>query len=194
MDKIISLDFDDCMYDLMELNINYVEYAHGLPNIDSQIESYYWLYQNFPDIGNVLWNNVDHYTQGKLVPGAKEFYDKLVSLVGEDKIQIVTSSMPDVIEEKNQMIKSFGFNCDVVHSIFNVYPKYHFTKNTILIEDHMGNVRDHILYNQCYGIVFNHRKLNYIRTQAIDEFTYYAETFDELFKIIERRLMDYEKM
>ena len=40
MDKIISLDFDDCMYDLMELNINYVEYAYGLPNIDSQIESY----------------------------------------------------------------------------------------------------------------------------------------------------------
>lgn len=190
MGKLISLDFDDVIYDLMELNINYIDTMHGIPDIDKQIEHYYWLYQTFPDIGDNLWNNPDNYIKGRLVSGAKEFYDKLVELIGEDNIQIVTSSMPDVVEKKNIMIKEFGFNCDIIHSIFGVHPKHHYTKNTILIDDAIGNIIDHVGHNQCYGILFNHRRLDYIK-KANDGMSYpYVETYDDVLYIIKRRLIN----
>lgn len=187
MGKLISLDFDDVIYDLMELNIKYIDTMHGIPDIDKQIEHYYWLYQTYPDIGNNLWNNPDNYIRGRLVSGAKEFYDELVEIIGEDNIQIVTSSMPDVVEKKNIMIKDFGFNCDVIHSIFGVHPKHHYTKNTLLIDDAIGNITDHIMHNQCHGVLFNHRGLDYIR-KAKDGISYaYVETYNDLLKMIKQR-------
>ena len=38
MTKLISLDFDDCLYDLMSLNVKYVKDNYGVINIHRKIK------------------------------------------------------------------------------------------------------------------------------------------------------------
>ena len=118
-----------------------------------------------------------------------EFYKELVELVGEDRIQIVTSSMENVIPLKDRMIKErFGINCKIIHSIFGKFKKHHFTKNTFLIEDCVGNVRDHYMYNQNHGIIFNHMNLKYIKKECDAEGFTHTTTYGELIEYVKRYL------
>ena len=39
MTKLISLDFDDCLYDLMSLNVKYVKDKYGVINIHRKIKT-----------------------------------------------------------------------------------------------------------------------------------------------------------
>lgn len=182
--KLISLDFDDMMYDLMCLNIKYVKEKYNV-DIIKDINSYYYIWENYPTIMEDLWNHPENYVKGELIPGALEFYNKLVDILGVEKIQIVTSSMPDIIVEKNKMIKSLGIECDVVHSIFNgSFPKSFYTYGTVLIDDHTKNVYEHIYKNSYYGIVFNHMRLPYIKENAKKDNLKYAETYEELLDIL----------
>lgn len=107
----------------------------------------------------------------------------------EDRIQIVTSSMENVIPLKDRMIKErFGINCKIIHSIFGKFKKHHFTKNTFLIEDCVGNVRDHYMHNQNHGIVFNHMNLKYIKKECDAEGFTHTTTYGELIEYVKRYL------
>lgn len=178
---IISLDWDDVMYHLMQKNIEFVEKEYGVKDVHLEITDYYYLYRTYPKIADELWNHPENYITGELVEGAKEFYQELVDLVGEDKIQIVTSSMENVIEAKNKMIKEkFGINCKVIHSIFGKHKKHEFTKGTILVDDHIQNIKDHEEFNNDVGIVFNHMKLEYISKLILEHELNYVEDFETL--------------
>lgn len=180
-DIIISLDWDDVMYHLMQKNIEFVEKEYGIKDVHLEITDYYYLYRTYPKIADELWNHPENYITGKLVEGAKEFYQELVNLVGEDKIQIVTSSMENVIPLKDKMLRDkFNINCKIVHSVFGKHKKYEFTKDTILIDDFVGNVREHFIHNMDYGIVFNHMNLEYIKQECIQEGYVHVTTFEEV--------------
>lgn len=180
-DIIISLDWDDVMYHLMQKNIEFVEKEYGVKDVHNEITDYYYLYRTYPKIADELWNHPENYISGELVNGAKEFYQELVNLVGEDKIQIVTSSMENVIELKDKMLKErFGINCKIVHSIFGKHKKYEFTKDTLLIDDFVGNIREHYIHNLNYGIVFNHMNLDYIKKESEEEGLLHVTTFEEV--------------
>lgn len=178
---IISLDWDDVMYHLMQKNIEFIEKEYGVKNVHNEITDYYYLYRTYPKIADVLWNHPENYISGELIEGAKEFYQELVKLVGEDKIQIVTSSMENVIPLKDKMIREkFNINCKIVHSIFGKHKKYEFTKDTLLIDDFVGNVREHFIHNMNYGIVFNHMNLVYIKQECDQEGYLHVTTFEEV--------------
>lgn len=180
-DVIISLDWDDVMYHLMQKNIEFVEKEYGIKDVHNEITDYYYLYRTYPKIADELWNHPDNYISGELVNGAKEFYQELVNLVGEDKIQIVTSSMENVIPLKDKMIRErFDINCKIVHSIFGKHKKHEFTKDTLLIDDFVGNVKEHWVNNLNYGIVFNHMDLDYIKKESEDEGFIHLTTFKEV--------------
>lgn len=186
---IISLDLDDVIYDLMKKNIQFVEEVYGVKDVHLEITDYYYLYNNYPRIAEELWNHPENYITSELIDGALEFYKELVELVGEDRIQIVTSSMENVIPLKDRMIKErFGINCKIIHSIFGKFKKHHFTKNTFLIEDCVGNVRDHYTHNQNYGIIFNHMNLEYIKKECDAEGFTHTTTYGELIEYVKRYL------
>lgn len=195
--KLISLDFDDCLYDLMALNIKYVEDNFGIPNIHNKITSYYEIYNTYPSIGIDLWNNPDKYIQGKLVDNAYEFYSKLVKEYGVESIQIVTSSMENIIDVKNDMIKNrFGIDCDIKHSIFNKVEKHTLTNGTLLIDDHIGNIVNHLTNNSGQGIIFNHMDIEYIRKHGEHlanghKEICYSNNFKVLFSKINNRLLNH---
>lgn len=180
-DVIISLDWDDVMYHLMQKNIEFVEKEYGIKDVHNEITDYYYLYRTYPKIADELWNHPENYISGGLIDGAKEFYQELVNLVGEDKIQIVTSSMENVIPLKDKMIRErFGINCKIVHSVFGKHKKYEFTKDTLLIDDFVGNIREHYIHNLNYGIVFNHMNLDYIKKESEEEGLLHVATFEEV--------------
>lgn len=178
---IISLDWDDVMYHLMQKNIEFIEKEYGVKDVHLEITDYYYLYRTYPKIADELWNHPENYITGELVDGAKEFYQELVNLVSEDRIQIVTSSMENVIELKDKMIRErFGINCKIIHSIFGKHKKYEFTKDTLLIDDFVGNIKEHYIHNLNYGIVFNHMNLDYIKKESEDEDLLHVTTFKEV--------------
>ena len=180
-DTIISLDWDDVIYHLMQKNIEFVEKEYGIKDVYKEITDYYYLYRTYPKIADELWNHPENYISADLVNGAKEFYQELVNLVGEDKIQIVTSSMENVIPLKDKMIRErFGINCKIIHSIFGKHKKYEFTKDTLLIDDFVGNIKEHYIHNLNYGIVFNHMNLDYIKKESEDEDLLHVTTFKEV--------------
>lgn len=180
--KLISLDWDDFLYDLMELNIEYVKEKFG-EDVLNNINSYYWLWENYPTIMEDLWNNPKNYIKGNLFKGSLEFYQKLKNELGTDKIQIVTSSCRDVIEEKNLFIRSLGFDCEIVHSVFGgEFPKHFYTYGTVLIDDHVDNIVNHCTHNSYFGIVVNHRHLPYIKEKALEVNQIYTETFEGVFE------------
>lgn len=178
-DVLISLDWDDVIYDLMKKNIEFINIHYGVSDVHLEITDYYYLYRTYPKIADKLWNHPENYITGELVEGAKEFYQELVNLVGEDKIQIVTSSMENVIPLKDKMLRDkFNIKCKIVHSVFGKHKKYEFTKNTLLIDDFVGNIRDHFIHNQNYGIVFNHMDLEYIRKECESEGYLHVTTYE----------------
>lgn len=190
IDAGITLDLDDVIYDLMKRNISFVEEVYGVKDVHLEITDYYYLYRTYPRIAEELWNHPENYISSELIEGAIEFYNELVELVGgEDKIQIVTSSMENVIPLKNKMIKeTFGFNCKVIHSIFGKYEKHIFTKGTFLIEDHVGNLKDHTTRNQCGGVIFNHMKLAYIEELCKQEGFEHVTTYKEVLESVKSYL------
>lgn len=186
---IISLDWDDVIYHLMQKNIEFVEKEYGIKDVHNEITDYYYLYRTYPKIADELWNHPENYISADLVNGAKEFYQELVNLVGEDKIQIVTSSMENVIPLKDKMIRErFGINCKIVHSIFGKHKKYEFTKDTLLIDDFVGNIKEHYIHNLNYGIVFNHMNLDYIKKESEEEGFVHVTTFKEVIESVKKYL------
>ena len=108
------------------------------------------------------WYNHTEYCKGKLLPGALEFYQELVNTFGENNIQIVTNSLPDVIVAKTQMIRNFGINCLVIHE----KDKYKHTAGTILIDDYYLNIQEHINYTDGYGILANINRLAHVEADS----------------------------
>lgn len=155
---LISLDFDDVLYDLHSLNEKYMQQTYYSQFKKETIKSHTELYEKFPSIKQELWNNPTEYCKGKLLPGALEFYQELVNTFGENNIQIVTNSLPDVIVAKTQMIRNFGINCLVIHE----KDKYKHTAGTILIDDYYLNIQEHINYTDGYGILANINRLAHV--------------------------------
>lgn len=155
---LISLDFDDVLYDLHSLNEKYMQQTYYSQFKKETIKSHTELYEKFPSIKQELWNNHTEYCRGKLLPGALEFYQELVNTFGENNIQIVTNSLPDVIVAKTQMIRNFGINCLVIHE----KDKYKHTAGTILIDDYYLNIQEHINYTDGYGILANINRLAHV--------------------------------
>lgn len=117
---LISLEFDDVLYDLQSL--------------------------------------ADEYCKGELLPGALGFYQELIDTFGENNIQIVTNSCPDVVIAKTQMIRNFGINCLIIHD----KDKYKHTSGTILIDNYYINIQEHINKTDGCGILANINKSQYV--------------------------------
>lgn len=181
MQKMISLDWDDTLYNLKAVNEQFLMDEYGIHDGYKTVTSFESLGLNYPSIINKVWNNPERYSRGNLLDGAIEFYEELVSMVGETNIQIVTASMPNIIDVKNQMIKDrFKIGCDVVHSIG---PKSHYTKGSILIDDHIDNIISHMRINNNMGVLFNYHRLPYIRDRAnaIDD---YFERYKDVYSFV----------
>lgn len=149
----VSLDFDDVLYNLTKINVDYVEKTYGVKLNPLEIDRFsYYIDEGYESIIENVWNNPEAYLKSELYDGAFEFYSKLKELLTIDKIQIVTTSLPDIIQNKNIFIKEkLNIDCNVIHS----KNKFEFTKNTILVDDSINNIVKHVEINNDPAIIFN---------------------------------------
>lgn len=148
---VISLDFDETLWDLHEASLSFIKEHYGVKSL-SQKDITYWEYltDNFPRIRE-CWGDFQLYSKGKPIEGSIEFMKNLKKIVHRDDIQIVTASFPDIIEGKTELIKSL-FDID---NIIHTSNKSEFTKNSILIDDGLHNIVSHRDVNDGISIIFD---------------------------------------
>lgn len=150
--KKISLDWDDVLYNLTSLTIDYMKKRYNIEITTNEMNTFNFFESNYSDIIEDLFNNPEEYSKSDLLKGANYFYYDLANLVHEDNIQIVTASMPNVIPFKEKYIWDIlGWKCKIIHS----NEKYKHTKGTILIDDAPKNILFHVDKNKNSGIIFD---------------------------------------
>lgn len=178
----ISFDFNNVLYNLTKINIEFIKERYGIELDPLNIDRFsYYIDEGYNDIICEVWNNPDRYLTSMLYQGAKEFFDKVVELVGINNVQIVTTSLPNIIDRKNDFIKNvLGLNCTVIHT----KEKHLHTRNTILIDDSIANILSHIENNKVPGIIFN---LGYGWNKSLqedNELIFRANSYNETFELI----------
>lgn len=186
----ISLDFDDVMYNLTKINLEFIEREYGIKLDPLKINRFsYYIDEGYKKIIEGVWNNKDVYITSELYNEAKEFYIKLIEKYGRNNVQIVTTSLPNIIPNKNKMIKErFEIDCSIIHT----NEKHLHTRNTILVDDSPKNIIQHIEKNIVPGIVFD---LGYGWNKDLKEDNKlifrgnsYNETFDIISNFFNRNL------
>lgn len=186
----ISLDFDDVMYNLTKINLEFIEREYGIKLDPLKINRFsYYIDEGYKKIIEGVWNNKDVYITSELYNEAKEFYIKLIEKYGRNNVQIVTTSLPNIIPNKNKMIKErFEIDCSIIHT----NEKHLHTRNTILVDDSPKNIIQHIEKNIVPGIVFD---LGYGWNKDLKEDNElifrgnsYNETFDIISNLFNRNL------
>ena len=86
----ISLDWDDVLYNLSSLTIDYMKKRYNIEVTTNEMNTFnFFESNNYSDIIEDLFNNPEEYSKSNLLIGANYFYYDLANLVHEDNIQIV---------------------------------------------------------------------------------------------------------
>lgn len=139
--KILSIDFDNVLYDLESLNIKKVKEIYGVNMTAMDINNWNFYPDNYPLIRNI-WGDWDQYNQGHFFEGDQDFIKELQKRF---EIQIVTASYEAIENEKNELIFNRYGDIKVVHVRTGKAPH---TKNSILVDDGLHNISDHVIINQ----------------------------------------------
>ena len=175
--KIIYLDWDDCIYDLMSVNVKYIQDNYKKDFSPLECESFEYLSIQYPKIYDDVWNNFELYKTGKLRKNALEKYNKLVNTFGLDRVKIITNTAIDIIDEKEEMMKELGFNCQIIHTS----KKYKWTRDHILVDDSYHNIEKHVLYIDHTDMYFLDSSFGYLVLN--EDFGYStSEKIDKIFK------------
>lgn len=182
----ICLDFDDVLYNLTKINIEYIQNKYNIKLDPLSIDRFsYYIDEGYESIIENVWNNKDYYITSDLYENAKDFYDELVKNYGIENIKIVTTSLPLIIENKDKMIRDrFNIDCEIIHT----KEKHLYTQNSILVDDSPNNIIKHIENNNVPGIILD---LGYGWNKSLKEdnnLIYRANSYSETLKIIDNLL------
>lgn len=181
--KIISLDFDDVLWDIQKGVNVYLTEKYGFAPKKEEIPTWEYLLETFPDITNA-WGDWFYYSQGAALEGSQEFISNLSDLVGKDSIQIVTASYPTIIEEKNKLIFDlFGIKSE---NVIHTKDKYLVTKGTILVDDACHNILKHVNNNNDLGILvdFNYG-WNQIPIEVENGNIFRAKSYEDILSLLQ---------
>ena len=149
--KLISLDFDGPIWNLEAIHKEHILEHYGIHYDSRDVTHWEYLYENYPSITK-CWTHWAEYSRAPFVEGALEFIAELKKRYGADALQIVTSTPESIQEEKTQMIfETLGI--DVIH--VTKERKSLYTKGTILIDDAIHNIIDHLKHTSDSAILFD---------------------------------------
>jgi len=177
-ETFLSLDFDSIFWDWMK-NVNIFMAENNLSQIDSmEVTNWNYIIDNFPD-ASITWENWQHYVKSGPIDGAIEFAFILNKIFG-DRIQVVTASHDSFTDEKDKLIKEvFGFK-----KIIHTFHKSEHTKNTILIDDAVHNIKCHAeTHKDDVGLLFDNRYgWNQEKIEDIYDNVYRLTSYEDIFR------------
>ena len=156
--KLLSFDVDSVLLDTEEVIFKYIEKEYGKIITSKDVTHWTYYIENFPSVLE-YFGNPEIYQKVEPVQGMIYIMEKVIKNYGSDKIQLITSSHEKIKEAKELAINRFyghieGWdNIDVIHvgldhsSDENCHHKHFFSEDTILIDDAIHNMKDHLSYN-----------------------------------------------
>lgn len=176
----VYLDLDETISDLTIPWIKWLNKNKGTSLTLSDFKTYDFHILNLDPDSADFWKVPGVYnTVIKPFDWAPEFVNDLNNLYD---LKIITASEDALIEEKDEYIlKHFGIEKqNVIHS----HDKYHHTRDGILIDDYIKNIRYHVYHNNKPGILFNYLYsrpwANYSHKGTRSELHRFATTFGEV--------------
>jgi len=142
--KIISLDWDNVIYNLEQVNLDFVKEVYGVSEESVNIKTWSCYVDKYPEITSV-WGDFSKYSRGELIPGAINFVKELKNR--GYIVQIITHSYESIIAEKELWMKINFPDIKIIHA----KDKFLYSQNSILIDDAQHNVEQHLEYNKIKG-------------------------------------------
>lgn len=182
--KKISLDFDNVLFDLESLNIKTVKEIYGVNMTAIDIDNWDFYQNNYPLIMNI-WGDWNLYSKGSFFDGDQDFVQTLKK---QFEVQIVTASYETIEKQKDEMIYNRYGDIKIIHTRTGKAP---YTKDSILVDDGLHNVTDHININRMPAILVDRQygwNQNYIhalatRASDYDSILRQINSFSTLFKV-----------
>ena len=141
----ISIDFDNVLYNLEGLNCKVTKDIYGVEITPKDIAYQDYYLDHYPEESKI-WSSFEEYSKGSFFQGDKDFIEELKN---KYELQIVTASAIEISEEKDKMIYERYGDIKIIHT----KEKYIHTKDSILIDDAIHNIKDHIEKNKDPGIL-----------------------------------------
>lgn len=165
---LISIDVDSVLLKTEEKIIEYIfeKYNKKISLKDISYWNYYK--DNFPSVLN-LFNDINFYNNIEMIADMDYVLENIINKYGYKNIQFVTSSTNISAKSKeNVMFKHFNHinnfsKIEIIHvGLYDEtdnstkHEKYHYTKNTILIDDAIHNVDQHINNNKKEALLIDY--------------------------------------
>lgn len=144
--KIVSVDWDNVLYNLEDVNTQFVAQHYGDIITTMDVNDWEFYGQNYPEVIKI-WGDWAKYSTGSFFPGDIEF---IKTLQEKYEVQIVTASYKEIADEKDIVAYQRYGDIRVIHSHGG---KSQYTANSILIDDAMHNIDDHIAVNKMPAIL-----------------------------------------
>lgn len=174
--EIVSLDFDNVLYDLEELDCRMVKEIYGVDITPMDVVHWDFYSTNYPEI-NKIWGNWELYSQGLFFDGDIDFIKELQKRY---EVQIVTASYPEIEMQKDEMILERYGDLRIIHS--GKTSKALYTGGSILVDDGLHNISAHIEEHSLPAIVVDR---GYGWNQGFEhELVHRADDFEEIKRLI----------
>jgi 5'(3')-deoxyribonucleotidase len=146
----VGVDFDSVLWGLDDNLIKKVKEIYDVTLTNKEVNYYEFWSDKYPLVQSV-WKDIEEYKKCEPKKGAIEFFKKL-KYITNGNVNIITASHPDLdYAEKDKMIREIFGNVNIIHSS----NKFNHTKQSILIDDHLKHIEEHVKYNQYPAIIFD---------------------------------------
>lgn len=183
----VSLDVDEVLLALNKGSAKFVKDVYGKTITTEEQINWSYIYDKYPRIVE-FWSEWEKYSTIPMIQGARKFVNDLKQIVGEKGVQIVTSSPESIIKNKTPWLQElFG-----IEKVFNVNseigPKSMYTKNTILVDDGLHNIDDHVSTGST-GIIFNYNdSYGWNKEERNHPLIHRASNYDQVLKIVKSQV------
>lgn len=182
--KKISLDFDNVLFDLESLNIKTVKELYGVDMTAMDIDNWDFYPNNYPLIKNI-WGDWDLYKKGSFFEGDQNFVQTLQK---QFEVQIVTASYETIEDQKDELIHNRYGDIKIIHTRTGKAP---YTQDSILVDDGLHNITDHIninglpaiLVDRQYGWNQDYKHVLATRASDYDSILSQINSFVALYKV-----------
>ncbi len=186
--SLISFDVDEMLLALNKGSAKFILEQYGKVITTQEQVEWSYIADKYPKIMD-FWSTWELYSTIPLIEGAKDLIEKCKREFGEKSVQIVTSSPESIIAQKTPWLQEL-LEIDKVFNVnSDIGPKSIYTQGTILVDDGLHNIDDHIENTKMPGIIYNHNNTyGWNKEERDHKLIHRATNYDEVFAILKKEL------
>lgn len=142
------VDFDEVLWDLHQATNEWTKKNHNFSFTKRDCNCWTFTPDRFPEVLEEVYNTWDVYKTAGYIEGAEGFVKDLLERYGEDNVVCITSTMPNLLPHKDELIHALG-----IKHIIHAHKKHEHSGGYVLIDDAMHNVLEHVMAKNGHAIM-----------------------------------------